>query len=68
MRIIENCQWGTFVPNDMEQAHIKMIGQADNEHLDISFIYHLYSFLFWDASSNIHYGYAANFHHELYMA
>jgi hypothetical protein len=45
-----------------------MTGQAGNEHLDISFIYHLYSFLFWDASSNVHYGYAANFHHELYMA
>jgi hypothetical protein len=46
MRIIENRQWGTFVPDDMEQAHIKMTGQTDNEHLDISFIYHCYSFLF----------------------
>jgi hypothetical protein len=46
MRIIENRQWGTSVPDDMEQAHIKMIGQADNEHLDISFIYHLFNFLF----------------------
>jgi hypothetical protein len=46
MRIIENRQWGTSVPDDMEQAHIKMTGQAGNEHLDISFIYHLYSFLF----------------------
>jgi hypothetical protein len=35
---------GTSVPDDMEQAHIKMTGQADNEHLDISFIYYLYSF------------------------
>jgi hypothetical protein len=46
MHIIENRQWGTSVPNDMEQAHIKMIGQTDNEHLGISFIYHWYSFLF----------------------
>jgi len=38
MRIIENRQWGTSVPDDMEQAHTKMTGQADNEHLDISFI------------------------------
>jgi hypothetical protein len=45
-RIIENRQRVTFVPDDMEQAHIKMTGQADNEHLDIFFIYHLYSFLF----------------------
>jgi hypothetical protein len=44
--IIENHQRGTSVPDDMEQAHIKMTGQADNEHLDISFIYHLFSFLF----------------------
>jgi hypothetical protein len=44
--IIENRQRGTSMPNDMEQAHIKMIGQADNEHLDISFIYYLFSFLF----------------------
>jgi hypothetical protein len=29
----------------MEQAHIKMTGQTDNEHLGISFIYHWYSFL-----------------------
>jgi hypothetical protein len=28
----------------------------------------LFSFLFWDASSNVHYGYAANYHHELCMA
>jgi hypothetical protein len=41
MHIIENRQWGTSVPDDMEQAHIKMTGQADNEHLDISFICHL---------------------------
>jgi hypothetical protein len=67
-RIIENCQRGTSVPDDMEQAHIKMTGQADNEHLNISFIYHLYSFLFSDASSNVHYGHATNFHHELCMA
>jgi hypothetical protein len=46
MRIIENRQRGTSMPDDMEQGHIKMIGQADNEHLDISFIYHLFSFLF----------------------
>jgi hypothetical protein len=26
-----------------------------------------YSFLFWDASSNVHYGYALNFHHEWCM-
>jgi hypothetical protein len=52
----------------MEQAHIKMIGQIDNEHLGISFIYHWYSFLLRDASSNVHYGHAVNFHHELRMA
>jgi hypothetical protein len=46
IRIIENRQRGTSVPDDMEQAHIKMTGQADNEYLNISFIYHLYSFLF----------------------
>jgi hypothetical protein len=46
MRIIENRQRGTSMPYDMGQAHIKMKGQADNEHLGISFIYHLYSFLF----------------------
>jgi hypothetical protein len=68
MCIIENRQQGTSVLDDMEQAHIKMTGQADNEHLDISFIYYLFSFLFWDASSNVHCGYAANFHHELCMA
>ena len=68
MHIIENRQWGTSVPDDMEQAHTKMTGQADNEHLDISFIYLLFSFLLWDASSNVHHGYAANFHHELCMA
>jgi hypothetical protein len=34
------------MPDDMEQAHIKMIGQTDNEHLGISFIYHWYSFYF----------------------
>jgi hypothetical protein len=45
-RIIENRQRGTSVPDDMEQAHIKMTGQIDNQHLDISFIYHWYSFLF----------------------
>jgi hypothetical protein len=27
-------------------AQIKMTGQTDNEYLDISFIYHWYSFLF----------------------
>jgi hypothetical protein len=63
-----NRQWGTSVPDDMEQAHVKMIGQTDNEHLDISFICHLFSFLLWDASSNVHHGYAANFHHKLCMA
>jgi hypothetical protein len=36
MRIIKNRQRGTSVPDDMEEAHIKMTGQADNEHLDIS--------------------------------
>jgi hypothetical protein len=45
-RIIENRQWGTSLPDDIEQAHIKMTGQTDNEHLGISFIYHWYSFLF----------------------
>jgi hypothetical protein len=45
MHIIENRQRGTSVPDDMEQAHIKMTGQADNEHLDISFICQLFSFL-----------------------
>jgi hypothetical protein len=60
-RIIENRQWGTFVPDDMEQAHIKMIGQTDNEHLGIYFIYHWYSFLFWDMSSKVHYRDAVNF-------
>jgi hypothetical protein len=34
------------MPDGMEQAHIKMIGQTGNEHLGISFIYHWYSFLF----------------------
>jgi hypothetical protein len=38
--IIENRQRGTSVPDDTEQAHIKMTGQTDNEHLGISFIYH----------------------------
>jgi hypothetical protein len=46
MRIIENRQRGTSLPDDMEQAHIKMTGQIDNEYLSISFIYHWYSFLF----------------------
>jgi hypothetical protein len=45
MHIIENHQWGTSLPDDMEQAHIKMIGKKDNEHLGISFISHWYSFL-----------------------
>jgi hypothetical protein len=45
MHIIENRQWGTSMPDDMEQAHTKMTGQADNEHLNISFICHLFSFL-----------------------
>jgi hypothetical protein len=67
-RIIENHQRGTSVPDDMEQAHIKMTGQTDNEYLGISFIYHWYSFLFRDASSNVHYGHTVNFHHELCMA
>jgi hypothetical protein len=43
IRIIENRQRGTSVPDDMEHAHIKMTGQVDNEHLDISFIYHHYT-------------------------
>jgi hypothetical protein len=46
MRIIENRQRGTSVTDDMKQAHIKMTGQTDNEHLNISFIYHWHSFLF----------------------
>jgi hypothetical protein len=37
---------GYLFPDDMEQAHIKMTRQIGNEHLDISFIYHWYSFLF----------------------
>jgi hypothetical protein len=45
-RIIENRQRDTSVSDDMEQAHIKMTGQTDNEHLVISFIYYWYSFLF----------------------
>jgi hypothetical protein len=45
MHIFENRQRGISVPDDMEQAHIKMTGQADNKHLDISFICHLFSFL-----------------------
>jgi hypothetical protein len=45
MRIIENRQRDTSMPDDIEQAHIKMIGQTNNEHLSISFIYHWYSFL-----------------------
>jgi hypothetical protein len=45
-RIIESRQRGTSLPDNMDQAHIKMIGQTDNEHLGISFIYHQYSFLF----------------------
>jgi hypothetical protein len=44
--IIENRQWGTSLLDDVEQAHIKMIQEIDNEHLSISFIYHWYSFLF----------------------
>jgi hypothetical protein len=43
-RIIENRQQGTSLPDDMEQAHIKMTGQIDNEQFGISFIYHWYSF------------------------
>jgi hypothetical protein len=39
-RIIENRQRGTSIPDDMKQAHIKMTGQTDNEHIGISFIYH----------------------------
>jgi hypothetical protein len=35
-----------LLPDDMEQAHVKMTIQIDNEHLNISFIYHWYSFLF----------------------
>jgi hypothetical protein len=46
MRIIKNHQRGTSLPDDMEQAHIKITGQTDNKHLGISFIYHWYSFLF----------------------
>jgi hypothetical protein len=34
-----------LVGHHMEQAHIKMTRQTDNEHLGISFIYHWYSFL-----------------------
>jgi hypothetical protein len=67
-RIIENRQRGTSVPDNMKQAHIKMTGQTYNEYLGISFIYHWYSFLFYNASSNVYYGHAVNFHHELCMA
>jgi hypothetical protein len=45
-RIIENHQRGTFLPDDMEKAHIKMTEHTDNEHLSISFIYYWYSFLY----------------------
>jgi hypothetical protein len=55
---------GYLLSDDMEQAHIKMTGQTHNEHLNISFIYHWYSFLLWDASSNVHYGHDVNFYHE----
>jgi hypothetical protein len=44
-RVIENRQWGTSLPDDMEQAHIKITGQTDDEHLGISFIDYWYSFL-----------------------
>jgi hypothetical protein len=44
---------GYLLPDDIEQAHIKMTRQIDNEHLHISFIYHWYSFLLWDALSNV---------------
>jgi hypothetical protein len=37
---------GYLLPDYIEQAHIKMTRQTDNEHLVISFIYHGYSFLF----------------------
>jgi hypothetical protein len=37
---------GYLLLDYMEQAHIKMTRQTDNEHLGISFIYHGYSFLF----------------------
>jgi hypothetical protein len=37
---------GYLLHDVMEQAHIKMIRQTDNEHLGVSFIYHGYSFLF----------------------
>jgi hypothetical protein len=59
---------GYLLSDDMEQAHIKMTRQTDNEHLGISFIYHWYSFLLWDALLNVHYGHAVNFHHEWCMA
>jgi hypothetical protein len=36
---------GYLLPDDMEQAHIKMTRQTDNEQLNISFIYHWYRFL-----------------------
>jgi hypothetical protein len=31
---------GYLLPDDMEASRIKMTRQTDNEHLDISFIYH----------------------------
>jgi hypothetical protein len=37
---------GYLLPDDMEQAHIKITRQTDNEYLGISFIYHGYSFYF----------------------
>jgi hypothetical protein len=36
---------GYLLPDDMEQAHMKMTRQTDNEHPDISLIYYWYSFL-----------------------
>jgi hypothetical protein len=36
-RIIENRQQGTSVPDDMEQAHIELTGQIDNEYFLCNF-------------------------------
>jgi hypothetical protein len=37
-RIIENRQRGTSLRDDMEQAHIKMTGQTDNEHRHLFYL------------------------------
>jgi hypothetical protein len=46
IHVLSRMPTGYLLPDDMEQAHIKMTRQTDNEHLGISFIYHGYNFLF----------------------